>query len=295
MRALLLQELARYRARGVFPKNRDFDEQTPYFVDADGTRCAMAHLLEVGGEAALVARIAEERNHAWVRELADEPRLLAWLAAAGLTVNEAAAIQPSYCGTNAGCVCGDDSFSQVGYPVPATGVLEGLVVGEDANGYAQVQIDIVHGDGNGYQVGDTFTTYLSATNGGRVLAPIDGPATVVGDAGAPSPLAGVLLDADGNHTCQTQAVGPRIVGRELFLDAVQSSDCAATLIEADASWGRNSCDGDPGGCAVGAPGASGLGGGAPTTLGVLIAIVSALAARRALGAKRPSARAKKAT
>ena len=44
----------------------------------------MAHLLELGGEGALVERIARERNHARVRELVDEPRLLAWLEAAGL-------------------------------------------------------------------------------------------------------------------------------------------------------------------------------------------------------------------
>ena len=63
----------------------DFAEPMPYFVDAKGVRCAMAHLLEAGGERELVQRIARERNNAFVRDLADESRLLAWLAAAGLT------------------------------------------------------------------------------------------------------------------------------------------------------------------------------------------------------------------
>jgi hypothetical protein len=105
-RALLLAELRRYRAAGRFPRNPRGGAPTPIFVDAGGTRCAMAHLLELGGERALVARIRRERNLARVRELADEPRLRAWLAAAGLTLPEAAAIQPVYCGPAApDCVC----------------------------------------------------------------------------------------------------------------------------------------------------------------------------------------------
>jgi hypothetical protein len=92
VRRLLLRELTRYREASRFPKNGSFTILTPYFIDASGTRCAMAHLLELGGERELVARIASERNNAYVRELADEPRLLAWLQAAGFTVAEAAAI-----------------------------------------------------------------------------------------------------------------------------------------------------------------------------------------------------------
>src|SRR6185295_2199400 len=103
VRALLLEELVAYRERGVFPRNRDFsDRPMPYLVDANGIRCAMAHLMELGGAATLVARLAHERNNAFVRELADEPQLLAWLDAAGLDVAEAARIQPSYeCPDNA--------------------------------------------------------------------------------------------------------------------------------------------------------------------------------------------------
>jgi hypothetical protein len=86
VRLLLLDELERYRTRGTFPRNPGRPVPVPVFIDAHGTRCAMAHLLEFGGEAALVARVARERNYARVQELADEPRLLAWLAAAGLTL-----------------------------------------------------------------------------------------------------------------------------------------------------------------------------------------------------------------
>jgi hypothetical protein len=62
--------------------------------------------LDMSGESELVRRIARERNHARVRELADEPRLAAWLAAVGLSLEEAAAIQPSYYTGRAACVCG---------------------------------------------------------------------------------------------------------------------------------------------------------------------------------------------
>ncbi len=82
VRALLLDELAAYRARGLFPRNLDAPGRTPVFVDALGTRCAVAHLLDASGESALVDAIAARRNLATVDELADEARLAAWLHAA---------------------------------------------------------------------------------------------------------------------------------------------------------------------------------------------------------------------
>ena len=43
-RALHRKELRRYRERGVFPRNLDCPgRRMPYFVDAAGVRCAMAH------------------------------------------------------------------------------------------------------------------------------------------------------------------------------------------------------------------------------------------------------------
>jgi hypothetical protein len=56
-RQLLLEELARYRRRLRYPKNYDFPgKRVPHFVDDHGTRCAVAHLLEVGGQAQLVEK-----------------------------------------------------------------------------------------------------------------------------------------------------------------------------------------------------------------------------------------------
>ena len=95
-RARLLADLRQYRRRGVFPRNLDFPDRRPYFIDAVGTRCAMAYLIERHGGAAMVARIARQRNNAYVRELADDPELVAWLDRNGLTAAEAARIQPQY-------------------------------------------------------------------------------------------------------------------------------------------------------------------------------------------------------
>lgn len=95
-RAALIKELAIYRARGVFPRNLELDRPTPFLIDDRGVRCAMAHLIETHGGAAFVTRIAASANNAYVRELAVDAALRAWLDHNGLTVDEAARIQPSY-------------------------------------------------------------------------------------------------------------------------------------------------------------------------------------------------------
>jgi hypothetical protein len=95
-RAHLIDQLAAYRERGEFPRNLDFAERTPYFIDDRGVRCAMAHLIEQNGGAALVARVAATANNARVAELAADPELLAWLRHHGMTVAEAARVQPAY-------------------------------------------------------------------------------------------------------------------------------------------------------------------------------------------------------
>jgi hypothetical protein len=102
-RARMVAALRAYRERGLFPHNhRILDVRTPVFIDEHGTRCAMAWLIERSGGAALVARIARTRNLARIRDLAGDPDLAAWLDRNGLTVAEAARIQPEYGGTPGG-------------------------------------------------------------------------------------------------------------------------------------------------------------------------------------------------
>ena len=134
-RALLLDELARYRDEGRFPKNHDSSSPRPTFIDEHGTRCAMAHLMEIGGASALVAEVAHENNHAYVEELASDLRVVAWLCAAGITVEEAARIQPAYCRTAAQCACASTYF----------GLWEGTIV-ESADALRDVyaRVDVVH-------------------------------------------------------------------------------------------------------------------------------------------------------
>ena len=261
LRQLLLRELARYPEARRFPRNRDFAILTPYFIDADGTRCAMAHLLELGGEKELVARIARERNNAYVRELADESRLLAWLQAAGFTVEEAAAIQPAYCSLTTDCICGGD-FSYVDYPVPARGVLEGTVL---ENGTARVER--IYGESLGVTVGSAVPLQYAPASGTHVMIPIDAPVS--------EPLSFVAFDNDV-YECSSQGVSsapPLNVGE--FAAAVLANDCAGALHEVSPAWSREpDCEGDgplpDNGCSAG---------GAETSVGVLLALVAAIARR----------------
>jgi hypothetical protein len=56
----------------------------------------MAYLIERSGWGDLVDRVASTRNYAYIPELADDPALVAWLDSVGLSVTEAARIQPEY-------------------------------------------------------------------------------------------------------------------------------------------------------------------------------------------------------
>lgn len=99
-RAGLVEVLRAYRDRGVFPRNYDFPgEAVPYFIDRKtGIRCAVAHLAEHTGAHELVRRVADADNNVWVAELAGDAAFEGWLAANGLTLEEAARIQVPYVG-----------------------------------------------------------------------------------------------------------------------------------------------------------------------------------------------------
>ncbi|HEU4748231.1 MAG TPA: hypothetical protein VFS56_06990 [Gemmatimonadaceae bacterium] len=106
-RVTLIGWLREYREAGRFPLNDKFAGQfVPFFRDSRGTLCAMAYLVDRSGRSDVVDHIARTRNNALIRELTDDPRLVAWLDASGLSVSEAARIQPAYEGC---CVIGDRS------------------------------------------------------------------------------------------------------------------------------------------------------------------------------------------
>jgi len=97
MRNQLISWLRDYRNAGRFPENDKFaDRAMPFFRDSHGTLCAMAYLVDRSGRGDIVDHIAGTRNNAFIRELTDDQALVAWLETSGLTVDEAARIQPMY-------------------------------------------------------------------------------------------------------------------------------------------------------------------------------------------------------
>lgn len=98
-RATLIGWLREYRDAGMFPQNDRFPgAAVPFFRDSRGVLCAMAYLIDRSGRRDLVDRVASTRNNAYIRELADDPELRAWLDSVHLSVAEAARIQPEYNG-----------------------------------------------------------------------------------------------------------------------------------------------------------------------------------------------------
>lgn len=97
VRATLIGWLQEYRDAGKFPRNDRLPELAmPFFRDGHGALCAMAYLIERSGRRDLVDRIALARNNAFIAELANDAELRVWLDSVGLSVTEAARIQPTY-------------------------------------------------------------------------------------------------------------------------------------------------------------------------------------------------------
>ena len=308
VRALLLDELAAYRARGRFPRNLDATGRTPVFVDALGTRCAVAHLLDASGESALVDAISARRNLATVDELADEARLAAWLHAAGLTLAEAAAIQPGYSYVPASCVCGREDFSAAPpYGTPATAVLDVQLLESRAASYDVATGVVVAIDGvtPSYAVGQTVRVLVPnvlgpLSQGSMVLVPVGGPtsgyrfdipdgghgatpidggadaATPAAPVDAGEPLLGGYAVQNGAVTC-SGALAP--LDRSQFIRAVEAPECTAVLGSIDARWTQRTSMGRDDGttCACSIP--MGAAGG-PSTLGILLALLAARRRRR---------------
>ena len=96
-RVTLVGWLRDYREAGTFPRNDRYRKLVmPIFRDSRGVLCAMAYLIDRSGRRELIDRVALTRNNAFIPELADDPELRAWLDSVGLSLAEAARIQPSY-------------------------------------------------------------------------------------------------------------------------------------------------------------------------------------------------------
>ncbi len=92
-----LERLRAYGLAGQFPRNDGHPgRRVPYFLDADGVVCAVGHLVVASGHADVAREIHARENNARLLDMT-HPALPAWIAASGLTVEECARIQPSYC------------------------------------------------------------------------------------------------------------------------------------------------------------------------------------------------------
>jgi hypothetical protein len=173
-RATLIGWLRAYRDEGVFPRNDRFpDRAMPFFRDSRGVLCAMAYLIDRSGRGDLVDEVASTRNNAFIAELADDPELRAWLDSVGLTVSEAARIQPSYGGT-------------------------GGIVEEDVDA--------------GYAVSSVLVSGASlATLGLNMFGPSRSTGTAGVLVGSMSAIAGAV-NLDGNNGTQTVAAANIIIG-----------------------------------------------------------------------------------
>ncbi len=95
-RNIQIDRLREYAATGEFPQNSDFPGHlVPYFVDNEGTPCAVGYLMVRDGWQDVVDSIVANCNHIRIEHVSNGP-LLDWIATSGLTQEECAAIQPSY-------------------------------------------------------------------------------------------------------------------------------------------------------------------------------------------------------
>lgn len=95
-RAHHISRLHFYAAAGKFPLNTDYPNQlVPYFVDKEGTACAVGHLMLLDDQHDLVKSISLSTNHIRIEDVHSGP-LLDWIHNSGLTQDECALIQPSY-------------------------------------------------------------------------------------------------------------------------------------------------------------------------------------------------------
>jgi len=90
-----LDRLHEYQERGRFPTNRRRAERVPCFVGANGEPCAMAALLEADGRSDLVDEVMATDPTLRFEDLEEGP-LAEWVERQGLTVDEAARVQPTY-------------------------------------------------------------------------------------------------------------------------------------------------------------------------------------------------------
>jgi hypothetical protein len=96
MRYVQLQRLAAYRDRGLFPQNEGHaNHAVPIFVDRHDTACAVGQLMLWSGWDDAVKTIRTADNLVYLPDAAHSS-IEAWAITSGITIEEAALIQPGY-------------------------------------------------------------------------------------------------------------------------------------------------------------------------------------------------------
>ncbi|MDP3276376.1 MAG: hypothetical protein Q8Q09_14350 [Deltaproteobacteria bacterium] len=296
VRALLLQALTEYREEGLFPHNHLHAARTPVFVDAHGSPCAVGHLLALTGQHALVEHIATQRNYDTIAQLADEPALVAWLEDAGISLAEAALIQPGYsnqvCGQPDQCFCQPYGDRDAASSRTVTAVLDCTMTSADV-----ARIDRIHGSTQTHAVGGLLTIayFRGEASTTRVLVPVaeDGAQSVtwMGPTLLPGSYMGIGVQADGMASCSTQGlnVSTQLVTRvraESVTTALLSTNCYTRLAALEPESMTRQCAG----CACSAPAQRLNASESAGSLALLLTLVGALSARKWL-ARTPRAHA----
>lgn len=235
-RAAFIKTLATYRDGCEFPRNTLApDRLVTVFVDREDGRdtpCAVGFLMATDGHTDLVEHIHATRNTATIWELANDPEVATWVADSGLSLYEAARIQPAYCQMNLGgtCLCGTSTFP--------TGVAEGTITALDSIYRVEVTLTAVHG--TGATVGDLRKASAAKgdTLGRRVLivlseaAPAERGPAFVGNSDDVTCISGYAPDPTYKATVPT----------DIYVSALLSEDCLTTLEAHDPDLGRSVCD-----------------------------------------------------
>ncbi len=91
-----LDHLHNYWKHEPIPRNFGGQERSPRFIDRDGGKCAVAHLMIESGHKDTAMHVVQVANDAYINDM-DFVELDQWAEASGLTRDELALIQPTYC------------------------------------------------------------------------------------------------------------------------------------------------------------------------------------------------------
>ena len=145
MRRRNLDLLHDYWVAGVFPRNtRHPGQLRPYFIDDGGRACAVAHLVAETGGQALARQINARFQTAYLPQMA-APELAAWALQSGLSTEELALIQPTYCqcGTSAG-EAGDGGANGGEQPYEPVCGSDGLTYWNECAANLCAQLSVAH-------------------------------------------------------------------------------------------------------------------------------------------------------